>query len=116
MGKVEGEKANLTWNRRPRGFPAKPAGNHQMEHEEDIALQLEDDSLTKASQHDDRPPANRIERRVDGSQEKGRRQAHVLNRVTDDARAKCVEIELDIREFGHALDSLAAREAETSER
>jgi hypothetical protein len=85
-----------------------------VKHEEDFALQLEDDSFTQAPHGDDRSPTNRIERGIDGTQEKRGHQTHVLDLVADDARAKRVKIELDIREFGHALDSLAACEAETS--
>ena len=53
-------------------------------------------------------PSNRVERRIDGAQQKRGHQPNVLDRVADDARAKRVEIELDIRELGHAQDSLAA--------
>ena len=64
---VEGQQADLAWYRRPWGFPAKPPGNHQVEDEEHFPLQLKDDSLTQAVQRDGRSPANRIERRVDGT-------------------------------------------------
>jgi hypothetical protein len=111
MGEVECKEANLARNRGARRLPSEPPGNHQVEDQKRIAFHLEHDSLAHTAQRHDPSTANRIERWVDGTEQKGGHQPHVLNRVADDARVKRVQIELDVREFGHALDSLAACES-----
>jgi hypothetical protein len=111
MGEVECKKANLARNRGARQLPSEPPGNHQVEDQKRMAIHLEHDSLAQAAQRHNPATSDRIERRIDGTEQKGGRQPHVLNRVTDDARAKRVQIQLDVWEFRHALDSLAACES-----
>jgi hypothetical protein len=53
---VEGEQPHLARNRGPGGFPAKAAGDHEMEHEIEVALELEDDSLSESPQGADMLP------------------------------------------------------------
>ena len=108
MGEVECKKADLARNRCLRRLPAEAPSNHQVEDQKRIAFELENDSLAQTARRNNRSAANRIERRLDGTQQKRGREPHVFNRVADNARTKRVQIKLDVREFGHALDSLAA--------
>ena len=111
MGEVECKKANLARNRSTRRLPSEPPGNHQVEDQKRIAFHLEHDSLPYTAQRHHPSTSNRIERWVDRAQQKRGHEPHVLNRVADDARVKRVEVKLYVGEFGHALDSLAARES-----
>ena len=111
MGEVECKKADLARNRCLRRLPAEAPSNHQVEDQKRIAFELENDSLAQTARRNNRSAANRIERRLDGTQQKRGREPHVFNRVADNARTKRVQIKLDVREFGHALDSLAACES-----
>ena len=80
--------------------PAQAAGDHQMEHEEELALERDHDALAEPARGDDR------------AQEKRARQLDALERVADDACRQALAIELDVGQLGHrpsARDERARR-------
>ena len=69
---VESHQANFAWHGRSRRSPAKTARDHEMEHEEQLALQFEDDTLAQPVQVGDDTPFDRSKWRVDRAQQKSR--------------------------------------------
>ena len=62
----------------PRWMPAQPAGNHQVQHHEELVGKL-DDHLLGETTHGDYRPANQLsDRGRDGTQQKRARQAHAF--------------------------------------
>ena len=114
MREVEGEKGHLARNRRLWRFPAKTPGNHQVDNEEQLTVCLEHDSLAQATEADDGSSLNGIQWRINRAEEKRRREAHAVDRVANETRAKRVEVKLDVGKFGHAPDSLSAWGADMS--
>jgi hypothetical protein len=51
--------------------PAKPAGDHQVDHQRQIRLELEHDSFTNSRDVRNRPTLDRGHRRFDRSQDEG---------------------------------------------
>ena len=59
--KIESCKPHLAGNRRAALAPAEPSGNHQVQHEEKTAFELEDDALAETAKADDRAPFDDVD-------------------------------------------------------
>ena len=59
-GEVEGEQTDLAGNRRAPLPPAQPAGNHQMDDEEQRAVELEDQPLAQPAECSHRAAGNAV--------------------------------------------------------
>ena len=82
----------------------KAAGDHQVKDEEQLASDRRrilgsrhDNPLADAIEADDRLPFNRGQRRIDGSEQKGRREPDAENPLPDDARSQRVQVKKDVR-------------------
>jgi hypothetical protein len=79
----------------------EPAGDHQVQHEKEIAFEREDDALSDAPKIRDTPPVRLRQRRIDGTQEKRRADADGDEAMPDHSGFQSVEIRDDVRELGH---------------
>ena len=98
---VHREQTDLTRDSGTRFLPAETPGDHQMQNEEQLALQLEDDPLTEPVQRDDGLALQRRQGWIDGTQEERGRQPDAVHAMPDDARSEGVQVEQDVGELGH---------------
>ncbi len=94
-------QADLAWNRRARGLPAKPPGDHQMDDGKHVILELPGDPLAETQQPDNPLPCHRLERRVDRTQQKGVGETYSRESLPDDSRRERVKVEFDVGKLGH---------------
>src|SRR5713101_4596486 len=88
--------------------PVQPASNHQVQHQPEIALYSNRNSLADSPQLAHDAALHIRNRGLRGSKQKGARQPHSIDRLCDDARFECKDVGGDIRQFRHA-DQLAGR-------
>ena len=86
---------------RARRFPVQTPGDHQMDHEEEIALERKDDPLADAPDARDLAPVRGAKRRLHRAQDEGMEQLHALETHPDDARRQRVEVGFDVGQLGH---------------
>jgi hypothetical protein len=98
---IERKQTDLSGNLGALVLPPEPAGDHEVEHEEQFVLGLEHDTFSSTMQVDNGPTLQRRQRRVNRSQQKGRHQTDPLDGVTDDPRPQCVEVQQDVRQLRH---------------
>src|SRR5262249_9412645 len=89
------------WNRRAAVLPFEPAGNHQVEHQEQVAVEAEHDSLTQAAQPEDAAALEFARRRFDGSDDEGVPQAEAIETRPRGARDERLEVGSDVRQLRH---------------
>src|SRR2546425_6829745 len=78
-----------------------------MEDEEDVSLHLPHDALSQASQSHDFATLCRAERRVDRAQQRGADHTGTLERLADDTRGQCLEVNRDVGELRHGPGMLS---------
>src|SRR5216117_3854477 len=76
---------------RTRRFPVQTPGDHQMDHEKEIALERKDDPLADTPDARDLAPVRGGKRRLHRAQDEGMEQLHALETHPDDARRQRVE-------------------------
>ena len=103
VDEVEREEPDFSWNFRATLPPAQPAGDHQMQDEKEVALQLEDDPLAQTIQRDNCFSVRSRQWRIDRAQEKRRGQPDAFDSMPDDARGKRVQVEQDVGKLRHSL-------------
>src|SRR5439155_10342971 len=99
---LEGRQPDLAGRARARRSPVKATGDHQVEDEEELALELEDDALAEAAEPDDPPALRLADRRIDGADEKWGREPDTLERLPDHARGQVLDVDDDVGKLGHA--------------
>src|SRR5690606_32111850 len=87
--------------------PLQPAADHQVQNDEQAALQLPDDPLPHAAQADHPPPLGRGEWRVPGAEQGRRPETDLLEGLAQDALAKRIAVQLDLRQLGHDAGNVA---------
>ena len=83
------------------GLPLETAGDHQVNDQEEVVIHLPDDALAETLEPAHAPALNRVDRRIDRTDEERARDANTLQPLPDDAGAERVEVELDVRQFRH---------------
>ena len=79
--------------------------DHEMKDEEQVVVQLEDDSLAEPTETADGPACGPRQRRVNAAQEKWIGQPDLVQRPAHDAEMQTFEIDDDVLEFGHGTSS-----------
>ena len=74
----------------------QPSGNHQVQHQPEIAFHSNRDPLADAPQFSDEPSLHIRNRRLYGAQQKRARQSHMLDPLPDDAWFKRGDVRGDI--------------------
>ena len=82
MGKSNAARPTLPGIFAPRLAPAEAAGNHQVDDQEELALELEDDPLAQAAQSDHAAPGTGFEWRIDGAHQERAGQPNPGQRLT----------------------------------
>src|SRR5882672_12520123 len=82
-----------------------------MEDEEDVSFHLPYDALPQASQPHDLATFCRAQWRVDGAQQRRADDAGALERLADDARRQCLEVNRDVGQLRHACATSAPSSA-----
>src|SRR5262249_57146859 len=92
----------------PGGPPVQPPGDHQVQDEEEVAVELEHDPLPQPAEPGDEPAGRRRERRVDRAQEERVREPDDADPLAPDARAEMVPVDDDGGELRHAPHTVPA--------
>lgn len=98
---IEDRQTQLARDLRTGLFPAQTTGDHQVDDEEVLGVQLDRDPLAQAPQSDDPLAAALLERRIDRAQDERAGEAHALQDAVDDTRLEGLEIDRDIGQLGH---------------
>jgi hypothetical protein len=100
---VHGQEADLAGHLAAWRFPLEAAGNHQVEHQEDVLVELHHEALAQSMQRNDMPTDCRIEGRIDRPQQERAGETHPLDSLADHARTERGDVEEDVRQLGHRL-------------
>ena len=72
-----------------------------MEDDEEVVLRRDRDALAETFDADDAFADEIGERRLDGSEQEGRREANLFDRLADDALPQRLDVDRDVRKLGH---------------
>jgi hypothetical protein len=86
------------------------AGDHEVEREEQIALEREDDPLPEPPHRQDPPPLRRRDGRFGRAQEERAPEPDTLERRALDASGDRLDVHLDVRELRHVVNNNAMPE------
>ena len=86
---------------RPWLAPLEATGDHEVEDEEEIALERERDALADPPHAAHRAALCARERRLDGAHEVGAHDAGTHQRRADEPRREVLDVERDVRQLGH---------------
>ena len=95
-GKSNAARPTRPGGRGARRPPVQTAGDHQVDDDEQLALEREDDALAQAPEPHHGPPLDRGHRRIDRAQDERARQAKPLERLPDDARLEGRQVRDDV--------------------
>src|SRR5215469_1147480 len=84
-----------------RTTPVQSSGNHQVQHEPEIAFQSNRDSFSNAPQSLDLASFHIRERRLHASQQKRTAETHSLQTLSDDAGLERGDVSRDIGQLRH---------------
>ena len=88
------------------GLPMQAAGDHQVEHEPEVAFETDRDPLSHPPQLAHGSSRGFRERRRRGSKKKRAGQPDALERLSDNARFERRDVGRDVRKLGAYLSSL----------
>ena len=93
----------LPRDRPPLGRPLEPPGDHEVEGQEEIALEREDDPLAEPAKALDDAPAGLLQGRVPRLEQGDRSHPDLPKRGPDDPGLERVQVSGDLREFGQIV-------------
>src|SRR5439155_4297473 len=82
-------------------LPLQAAGDHQVDHHEQAALEAEDEALADAAQLLNALVLACRERRLDAAEQKRAAQAHLLELAVEDPGLETLEVDGEVRVLGH---------------
>ena len=94
-----------------RSRQMEAAGDHEVEDQPEVALESDGDAFPDAPQFADLLFFGRLERRVDRAQQKRTGQTDALEGLPEDARFERFDVNRDVGQLGHFLNSVARRTA-----
>ena len=106
IGKIQGAGRTLARDGGPGIPPLETARDHEVDHGVQIVVQVQSDALADAS---DAPYAFAHEFRdrwIEGLEQRRRAETDALHRLPGDAGIERVDVEADLRKFGHAERSM----------
>src|SRR4029077_5454896 len=94
-------QAELPWHLRAGREPAEAAGDHQMDDEEELAVEFEHDALAEAADGVDVPAFQLGRRRIERAEDKRARQSDFEQRLPEEPLLERFDVDGHIREFRH---------------
>ena len=82
--------------------PAQPARNHEVEDEKELVLESDDDPLAESTDAAHKTVIQRVDRRVNGAQDKWAERESAPQHQAGDTRIQRVDVQHDVGQFGHA--------------
>jgi len=101
VGEVEREERAPAADPPAGPAPVQASGDHEVEDQEQIALEREHDPLPEAAQPDDAPALGAGDRRGDRAEEERAAQADALEALFLDTRRECREVREDVGKLRH---------------
>lgn len=102
VAEVERGKAKPGRNLRARREPLQPAGDHQMNDDEEIAVERDDDALADALQPNHSVPDELVGSGLDRAEDERIRKSNLRQSLTDDSTLERLDIDEHVRKFRHA--------------
>ncbi len=93
---IERRQAHLAWNGRATLPPAQPSGNHQVQDQEQTAVEVKDDPLSHPPQSHDHAAFDGSDGRLDRAHEERIPEPQPLERLIKHPRGQRFEIERDV--------------------
>jgi hypothetical protein len=81
--------------------PMEPAGDHQMNHDPQVAFESDRDTFSYAFEPEHAQTLESRDRRFGRTQQEGTRDPHALDDATRDPCLECVQIRVDVGKLGH---------------
>ena len=94
--KVERREPHPARRARAGRAPVKPAGDHQVDDDEQLTLEREDDALPQAAEPHHGPALDLGHRRIDRAEDERARQTEPLERPPEDARLEGRQVRDDV--------------------
>src|SRR6266849_8955004 len=88
-------------------FPAEAAGDHQVDHDEQVVLELEDQAFARTAQAQHALVCGRFERWVGRAQDERAGQPNALQRLAHDVALEKIQVDRQVRKLGHAAPMIA---------
>jgi len=98
---IERGQADLAAELGARGLPVEPPGDHQVQHQEQIALEADHDALAEAREPDDTAAGRRRDRRIDRAKQERAREPHALEGRAHDPRLERLDVDGDVGQLRH---------------
>jgi hypothetical protein len=98
---IEGGQRDPPGRLRAARAPPESAGDHEVNDEEELILQLEHDPLSDPSERQHALSLGRGDRRLHRAEKKWTQDPDVLDRLSADARGERLQVEEDVGELGH---------------
>ena len=98
---VERGQAAPAGQRRGSLAPAQPPGDHQVDHEEELALEADHDALAEPAQLDHAPTGEGLDRRLDRAQHEHAAQPHAVEHAPLHVSLERAQVDLDVGQLGH---------------
>ena len=86
VGEIECRQPQLPRQRRACLPPVEPPGDHQMQHQIELIIEVKHDALAEPRQLAHRQPFEGFQRRIDGPQQERAAEPNALQLLADDAR------------------------------
>ena len=80
------------------------AGDHQVQHQPEIAFDADGDALADAAHGNDLLALDRAQRRIDGAQQEDRAEPHPLERLAENASLDGGDVGGDVGQFRHGVN------------
>ena len=106
VGEIERGEVVAAAEFRPAAAPVQPAGDHEMQHQPQIAIEADGDALADSAQFAHDATFDRGERRIGGAQQEDVRYANALERLADDARFERAEVSGNVGKLRHGARAI----------
>ena len=99
---IERRQIELAGQACPARLPVQAAGDHQVDHKPQLVLEADRDPFAQAAQLANFLAGDRFKRRLERAKHKGTVDPHSFEFLPDDSSFKCLDIDRDVGQFGHA--------------
>ncbi len=108
---VEGGEPHLARELRPGRLPVEPARDHEVQRQEQLAVEREHDPLPQPADRGDAPPLHLREGRIGRAEQERTPQPDALEGLAQHPRGQGLDVHLDVGELGHLVILVAGRAA-----
>src|SRR5713226_5900418 len=90
-------------------LPAEATRDHQVDHQEQVVLELEDQAFARTSQAQDALVFGCFERWIGGAQDERAGEPNALERLAYDVALEKIQVDRQVRKLGHAAPMISRK-------